>query len=727
MIRYPEKQKYHNYIDSDIFPWLDLHFPEDSSYNGRIFIGHHRSGEDGLYNLTRRNIGELKSFVSQMHISRGLDYYITANSMSGVRRDNEHVFALHNIVIDIDCHHECGANITEKVVSLIWRCSRDLWTTGEVPKPNSIVMTGRGLQMWWAIDPISVKVSFWYLRLQSWLMDQIQNVITEYPEELSDLTVDRASSSKLSGWFRLPLTYNTKTSTRGALQMLRNERYSMQELLDNYVPEDYTASGVYKCFKSGSVAFSEHSEYVPLAHGDTGALKGCTTALSKRVLKLARLRALRNAPVGNENRDLFCFSVYCSLLDCFDNDDAILRTLEFNKGFKQPLSDSELRQALCTPLYLSVFIFFTVMIKKKGYLSYSEGYRFRFDGRTRIVAVLSLLIWMAMTFATTTTAIANALTGVTGLSKPVLAYIASIFMVIMTMVGGMKGTAWTNALNAVIIYIIMGALAIKSINLAGGLATVQASLTPEYFNILGANKESALAALFGAAIAGYVSPMFFNAQTAAKSEKDAKIGMWVVAGMLMVFSFFPALIGCAAKVLVPDAASATAMYTVAEMFGTVFYAVSIMCVVSAGISTGVGFLVMCANMLTRDFFAPLMPTADDKKQLLFSRLSILALGIIMPWIGLNGGSILGILKDAFVIKAMVGITLVMGIFWKRVTPTAAFWGSLVGVVGSTYWFAAGHPFGISGIWPCGAATIIIIVVLTLITGKDPVPPKLCCL
>mgnify|MGYP003303131120 CR=1 FL=1 len=183
MIAMPKEQYKHKYIDRKIMPWIDLHFPADSSFDGRIVLCYRRKDSDGIYNVTRSDISKLADFVSEMHISRNVDYYTTANSVCGVRRVTEDVFGLHNIVIDIDCHSE-KLNSTELLSAFIWRCSRDLWNAGECPEPNSIVFSGRGVQLWWAIEPASAKIQYWYKRMQAWLLDALQGVLDENPESL---------------------------------------------------------------------------------------------------------------------------------------------------------------------------------------------------------------------------------------------------------------------------------------------------------------------------------------------------------------------------------------------------------------------------------------------------------------------------------------------------------------------------------------------------------------
>ena len=341
MITMPKLQEEHNYISKKIQPWLDLHFPEDSAYYGRIFIGQRHRGTSGIYDLSRRNIDELSQFVPEMHISSRLDYYITANSFSGVKRETEGVFALHNIVIDVDCH---GKDVEESPAELaqnfIWLCSRDLWTTGEMPEPNSIVMTGRGVQLWWAIDPISVKLEWIYRRIQRWIMDTLEDIIDENAGRLQGLSIDRGASGNLAGWFRLPMTYNTVAKRWGSLQIRNEIRYGHQELLDA-IPADYKPHHEQSCVKTG-----EQRGYIPLAATDSDVIQNGTSIMARRVYQMIKLRALRDAAVGAESRDELCLVTYCALLADYEPAEAWRRLLAFNAGFKEPLKIKALRRKM---------------------------------------------------------------------------------------------------------------------------------------------------------------------------------------------------------------------------------------------------------------------------------------------------------------------------------------------------------------------------------------------
>lgn len=345
MITMPVKQKNHNFIDTVVMQWLDLHYPSDSSFDGRVFIGYRPENASGIYNLTRRNIDELAEFMREMHISKSCDYYITANSVSGIRRVTDDVFGLHNIVIDIDCHgKDVAGNPNMLAQSLVWLCSQDLWRYGDYPQPNSVVYTGRGVQLWWAIDAISVKLDWMYQKILVWLMDGIQRIINDNKATLKGISIDRAAGKRIAGWFRLPCTYNTNAGVWGTLQILSSERYSHQDLFD-YIPKKYKSPYEKPDIKK-SIDYRTNPDYVPLAADDTSVIKGGTTNMALRVYQLVQLRAIRNAAIGEEMRDRFCFAVYCLLLADYSKFEAWQRLLHFNNGFKEPLNERKLAQMM---------------------------------------------------------------------------------------------------------------------------------------------------------------------------------------------------------------------------------------------------------------------------------------------------------------------------------------------------------------------------------------------
>lgn len=340
MIALPVKQKNHTYIDPAVAQWLDVHFG-DTSFDGRVFIGHRKSGGKGVYTMSARSLSQLKKYLMLIHASKRLDYYITANTVSGVSRSSEGLFGLQNIVVDIDCHAE-NKNADRLVESFLYFADEELWhplSKGHIPAPNSIVRTGRGVQLWWAIKPCHSSCLFYYNQIKTSILDRLEEFLSDFG--LDELSVDRAASSNAVGYYRLPGTYNTKAKRYGALKMLHNSRYDTHELLGGLTLAEKN--------KPAERKIRAHSA-APLQTGDVVVLHNLFASCAKRVLQLMKLRSLRNNEIGSETRNNLCFAVYNALRMNFDHEESMTRLRAFNNGFKRPLTERELEATLCSAI-----------------------------------------------------------------------------------------------------------------------------------------------------------------------------------------------------------------------------------------------------------------------------------------------------------------------------------------------------------------------------------------
>ena len=333
MISAPVKQYHHKYIDRAVSEWLDIHFG-DQSFNGRVFIGHRKHG-GGVYTMTARSLSELRQYMMLVHASQRMDYYITANTVSGTNRTIDGLFGLQNIVIDVDCHDK-DANAVELVQTFLWRAERDMWSGGDLPRPNSIVRTGRGAQLWWAIKPCHASCRYHYDQIKIGLMDHIEALLSEY-SELDGLEIDRAASSNPVGYFRLPCTYNTVAKRYGTLQVLHSDRYDTHEL-----------AGYISPLPPSEKRDTQPTQAVAMQKCDLIVLHNAHSTGANRVAQLVKLRNLRNNEVGSETRNNLCFSVYNALRMSYDHKEAMERLRAYNSGFKQPMTDAELEHTVCS-------------------------------------------------------------------------------------------------------------------------------------------------------------------------------------------------------------------------------------------------------------------------------------------------------------------------------------------------------------------------------------------
>ncbi len=342
-IAWPIKQINHKYINRSIDKWLDIHYG-DTSFNGRVVIGHRRPG-GGIYTMTARSLTELRPYVKLIHASTRLDYYITANTVKGTKRVKSELFGLQNIVIDIDCHDDNNRHsVSSLVEAFIWRSKRDLWGEGIIPTPNSIVRTGRGVQLWWAIKPCYGgsdygKSLYHYNKIKRNFMDHIEAMLDEY-SELEGLGIDRGASSNVVGYFRLPCTYNTTAQCYGSLEILHSERYDQRELTKLTGCE----------IDSYSEAADMTPRTIPMKESDRFILRNFQSTGVRRVLQLIKLRNLRDNVVGSEMRDHFNFSVYNALRMKLDHGQAMGYLRAFNAGFKNPMTARELENCVSTAM-----------------------------------------------------------------------------------------------------------------------------------------------------------------------------------------------------------------------------------------------------------------------------------------------------------------------------------------------------------------------------------------
>lgn len=361
-------QYLHNHLDPSVLSWFRSIYPS-SGFHGRFQLGHRKTGERGIWPLFTGELEPMAEFLETMHVSQHLDYYITANSFSGTQRVSNQLFSLHHIVIDIDAHDvtsdwerieklksRLGRNPSslqpppphnapnrDIIENLIYRLDRDLFSLPSPPPPSSIICTGRGLQLWWSIVPMSYKCLPWYQEIRDTIMAAIEEFLGEYPD-FEQFKVDGAASRNPVGYYRLPGTVNTHTGTVVKIECCNDLLYDTHDLI--------------KWAKNWS---AEHvkENYQPLAATDFSGkyldsdiyiFKNFHTSAFFRVRQLIQLRLLRDNEIGEETRNNMCFIAYNAMLPALGPEIAWDKLLKFNEGFKKPMSEKELHQTIDTSL-----------------------------------------------------------------------------------------------------------------------------------------------------------------------------------------------------------------------------------------------------------------------------------------------------------------------------------------------------------------------------------------
>lgn len=315
---------------TDLFKFCFRHFP-DSTFNGRIQLGCRCPSSSLILPAFTCDYASLFNFLSEFIFYSSVDYYISVNSVSGVTRHCSDLFSLHNFVIDIDCHDSILLLRRDFLLDCLLACFENCLFHFSVPLPSSIVKTGRGLQLWWAITGISANFKSFYDEVLDYYISCFSQVLVDGPlEDFSMFQVDVGASKNVVGYFRLPCTKNTKTNTfvtytasAGTYELMD----LFQEMKDFQGESQFDLQLVELPFTNFCSVSSR--DYVDLAH--------------QRVDMYYKLRDMRNSTVGVEERNNYCFMVYNAFAPCYGHDVAFGKMQQFNAGFQEPLSNRELK------------------------------------------------------------------------------------------------------------------------------------------------------------------------------------------------------------------------------------------------------------------------------------------------------------------------------------------------------------------------------------------------
>ncbi len=374
---------------------------------------------------------------------------------------------------------------------------------------------------------------------------------------------------------------------------------------------------------------------------------------------------------------------------------------------------------------LGVFVFVLTVSKlyrvagHYGAFSVPEAFEFRFDSKAcRMVVMVIVVVVYGILFAMQPKAAANIIAPMINVDLTVMTWVMGGIFVIQALVG-LKGIAAMNVVHALFLYAGSVVVGVLAWNHVGSLDLVRDTLGANYLSFT----QPSLGAVIGNAAGGMFAFILSTSLVAniysAKNKKAANRGVLAAAILVIVFAFFPALIGIFGKVMYPDATASTIFYTVADTFGPAVGALASMAIIAAVFSTAPAFLLTLSTTITRDFYLTIInKNATEKQQLRFSKWAIVGIGFVATLLGIYARNILTQVNGAFQIRAVAGMVLVIGAYWKKVDKKSAFWSMLVGGAVAAVWHFAGQPFGIVPFWPGCGTGLVILVIMTLMNGKE---------
>ena len=335
-----------NVIDK-LYKFLEIHMGRDDGYYGYYPVYSRPICNGRLLNI--RQIGfidsqdSIRSIKTFGNLRQHMDYYIVANSFKSPKfRRTVNVHSLTNIVVDIDVHHArggikgCRDVIMQRLDALLYLIF--VKKPIGLPCPNTVVHTGRGIQLWWTIKPLSAKkLKYIYKGIQEYLFTALEKEINSADPELKEyVLLDISASKKMSGLFRLPGTWNTRSKTYGDFWILHDNKLDAAKLYFALHPATGKPYIKYKKKKKqGNPVFRKNN------YGNH---------IDNMIRGLIELR--RSAGEMEDGyRDLYCLIVLSAYLsNDTPEDEAWNRVVALNNSFKNPLPEKELRSYMSTAM-----------------------------------------------------------------------------------------------------------------------------------------------------------------------------------------------------------------------------------------------------------------------------------------------------------------------------------------------------------------------------------------
>lgn len=254
-----------------------------------------------------------------------------SRGIKGISRNIKNVFAFKNIVLDIDWHESAPDEIEEYTVNF-YDCYNDIFA--EIPEPNIIHFTGRGMQLIYCLEMVSKELSWLYDKTCHALFDAINKQLKEYQFELGFAELDPSVTFNYAALIRMPGTNNTCAYLPTYVKLLSDAEYNLTELFNEINGAPYKKTG--KIYKTYPVRKGVLNENIPAEV--VAQIERYSLLLTERISYIEKI-AEHTARGG---RELFLFAAYNTYVPLIGREEAEERTFQLNNKFNKPLSKREI-------------------------------------------------------------------------------------------------------------------------------------------------------------------------------------------------------------------------------------------------------------------------------------------------------------------------------------------------------------------------------------------------
>ncbi|WP_257350876.1 sodium:solute symporter [Pseudalkalibacillus decolorationis] len=367
-------------------------------------------------------------------------------------------------------------------------------------------------------------------------------------------------------------------------------------------------------------------------------------------------------------------------------------------------------------------IFLIKRITKFKVMTISEFLGKRFNTQTQLISALVASIYAMMVTVTQVIGMGTILNVLLGWNLTTSMLVGGGIVLFYTILGGMWSVTMTDIIQFIVmtigIFFIMVPMSISS---AGGWNQLSLQLPETHFSLSGIGISQIFHYFLLFALGMVVAQDIWQRVFTAKTLKIARTGT-VFAGIYsLLYGLAVSVIGMCAFIVLPNlqdtqnAFASMALETLPPgVLGFVLAGV-----VSALMSTASGTLLASSTLITNDILKTyFFKDINEKQFLILSRTVTSIIGIAAIIFALWIQDVLVALDVAYaVLSGAVFVPIILGFFWKKATPKAAFYSIIVSTITILIGLAIE---GITSTNPIlyGIATSVVVMVVVSLVSQD---------
>lgn len=333
-------------------------------------------------------------------------------------------------------------------------------------------------------------------------------------------------------------------------------------------------------------------------------------------------------------------------------------------------------------------LFLASRLKNLNQYTTADLFKLRYGRKARIIAALLNCFGEMAVVASMMASFGTMASGYLGIDHRIAMLIAIIIFYFTATMGGLKGVAWTDTMQAAIIFITVSVIAVlsyKNLMAAGGFSALPA----DHLNPLASNlswKVMAGNIVSGVLMGTVMQSLFIQRINACKSPKDARkaaVLNGVLCGIFMIVGV--GTIGLSAYVTTgPDVVGNDVITAILAQMPTILGAFYAAAILAAVLTTANSLLLSVSMTFVRDFLGEIKEL-DDKQRLKYSRIFILLIDILAFIVVQYANSVIGWIMITYTILACLAVPLYAGLFSKKMTPASGFLSLVLGGGAAIIW------------------------------------------